>query len=321
MVLIALALAAASAAGQTAPDARTLLQEVADAARAVKTWQVEGEILVETRNEFNSSSSRQPFKLFKDGQRVRYEVSGPGARTMVFDGGVVWDYTANDHMFSRRDTTGISLPVPLYYSVQGLLPSAALAGQDQVGSQACDAVRIDLPGSVRTLCIDRERKLVLRDHTESLFPPGGGNTAGMVRTITFLAIQRDIPIDAALFRFDPPPGIQERPTGQSSFGSGAFRVGGGVTPPVLVSKVEPVFSDEARAAKVDGTVVLYTEVGSDGAARNIRVLRGLGYGLDEKAIEAVQQWRFQPGMRDGQPVTVAATIEVNFRRIHPPPQQ
>jgi len=316
MILITLALAAASMAAQTVPDARTLLQEVADAAQAAKTWQVEGEIVVETRNEFNSSSSRQSFKLFKDGQRVRCEVSGQDARTMVFDAGVLWEYAPNDHTFFRRNATGVPLPVPLYYSVQGLLPTAAMAGSDQVGSQACDVVRIDLPGGVRTLCIDRQRKLVLRDRTESLFPPGGGNTAGMVRTITFVAIQRDIPMDAALFRFEPPPGATERATPQLS--GDVFRVGGGVTPPVLVSKVEPVFSDEARAAKVDGTVVLYTEVGPDGAAHNLRVLHGLGYGLDEHAIEAVQQWRFQPGMKDGRPVTVAATIEVNFRRIHPP---
>jgi TonB family protein len=67
--------------------------------------------------------------------------------------------------------------------------------------------------------------------------------------------------------------------------------------------------------------MLYIEVGPDGAARNIRVLHGLGYGLDEKAIEAVRQWRFRAGTRNGEPVTVAATIEVNFRRIFPPPQQ
>jgi TonB family protein len=65
-------------------------------------------------------------------------------------------------------------------------------------------------------------------------------------------------------------------------------------------------------------VVLYIEVGPDGTATNIQVQRALGYGLDEKAIEAMRQWRFRPGMKDGQPVTVAATIEVTFRRFPPP---
>lgn len=99
------------------------------------------------------------------------------------------------------------------------------------------------------------------------------------------------------------------------FGGGVFRVGGGVTAPVLVYKVEPEYSEEARKAKFQGTVVLYCEVTERGICQNIKVLRALGLGLDEKAIEAVQKWRFRPGYKDGKPVTVAATIEVNFRLL------
>jgi len=99
------------------------------------------------------------------------------------------------------------------------------------------------------------------------------------------------------------------------FGGGVFRVGGGVTAPTLLSKVEPEYSEEARKAKYQGTVVLYIEVTPDGKAGNIRVQRSLGLGLDEKAIEAVKKWRFSPGKKNGQPVTVAATIEVNFRLL------
>jgi TonB family protein len=99
------------------------------------------------------------------------------------------------------------------------------------------------------------------------------------------------------------------------FGGGVFRVGGGVTPPTLLQKVEPEYSEEARKAKHSGTVVLYIEVTPDGRASNIRVQRSLGLGLDEKAVEAVKKWRFSPGKKDGKPVTVAATIEVNFRLL------
>jgi TonB family protein len=99
------------------------------------------------------------------------------------------------------------------------------------------------------------------------------------------------------------------------FGGGVFRVGGGVTAPVLVYKVEPEYSEEARKAKFQGTVVLYCEVTERGVCQNIKVVRALGLGLDEKAIEAVQKWRFRPGYKDGKPVTVAATIEVNFRLL------
>jgi periplasmic protein TonB len=98
-------------------------------------------------------------------------------------------------------------------------------------------------------------------------------------------------------------------------GGGVFRVGGGVTAPALLFKVEPEYSEEARRAKYQGTVVLYVEVGPDGKAHNPRIVRSLGLGLDEKAMEAVNKWKFRPGYKDGKAVTVAATIEVNFRLL------
>src|SRR5215469_1816223 len=98
-------------------------------------------------------------------------------------------------------------------------------------------------------------------------------------------------------------------------GGGPFRVGGGVTAPSVLHKVEPEYSEEARKAKYQGTVLLYIEVDPSGRATNIKVQRSLGLGLDEKAIEAVKQWKFKPGYKDGKPVTVAATIEVNFRLL------
>jgi periplasmic protein TonB len=98
-------------------------------------------------------------------------------------------------------------------------------------------------------------------------------------------------------------------------GGGVYRVGGGVTSPTLLYKKEPEYSEEARKAKYQGTVLLYVEVDASGKATNIKVQRSLGLGLDEKAIEAVRQWKFKPGYKDGKPVVVAATIEVNFRLL------
>ncbi len=100
-----------------------------------------------------------------------------------------------------------------------------------------------------------------------------------------------------------------------SIGGGVFRMGGGVSAPTLLSKVEPEYSEEARKAKHQGVVLLYVEVDPSGKATNIRVLHSLGLGLDEKAIEAVRKWRFKPGVKDGRPVTVQAQIEVNFRLL------
>jgi TonB family protein len=98
-------------------------------------------------------------------------------------------------------------------------------------------------------------------------------------------------------------------------GGGAFRIGGGVSAPVPIFKPEPEYSEEARKAKFQGTVLLAIVVDVDGKARDIRVIRTLGMGLDEKAIEAVSRWRFKPGYKDGRPVPVQAAVEVNFRLL------
>jgi TonB family protein len=95
--------------------------------------------------------------------------------------------------------------------------------------------------------------------------------------------------------------------------SSAMRVGGGVLPPKLLYKVEPAYSDEARAVKTAGTVLLNVVIDVDGQAKDIRVEQGVGMGLDEKAVEAVRGWRFKPGEMGGAPVPVQARIEVNFR--------
>lgn len=98
-------------------------------------------------------------------------------------------------------------------------------------------------------------------------------------------------------------------------GGGVYRIGGGVSSPTLVYKVEPEYSEEARKAKFQGTVVLQVVVDANGAPRDLKVVRPLGLGLDEKAVEAVMKWKFRPGYKDGKPVAVSATIEVNFRLL------
>jgi periplasmic protein TonB len=95
-------------------------------------------------------------------------------------------------------------------------------------------------------------------------------------------------------------------------GGGAYRVGGGVSAPKAIYAPDPEYSEEARKVKHMGTVVLWLVVGPDGKPRDIRVLRTLGLGLDEKAIEAVKNWRFEPAMKDGKPVSVQINVEVNF---------
>lgn len=96
-------------------------------------------------------------------------------------------------------------------------------------------------------------------------------------------------------------------------GGGVYQIGGGVTAPTAVYAPAPDFSEEARKAHYEGTVVLSIVVGPDGRAHNVRVQRSLGLGLDEKAIEAIARWKFEPGRKNGIAVAVLANIEVNFR--------
>jgi TonB family protein len=97
-------------------------------------------------------------------------------------------------------------------------------------------------------------------------------------------------------------------------GGGLFRIGGGVSAPVPIVSPEAEFSDEARRAKYQGVCLVSLIVDAQGNPQNPRVIRALGMGLDEKALEAVRKYKFRPALKDGKtPVPVMITIEVNFR--------
>ena len=105
-------------------------------------------------------------------------------------------------------------------------------------------------------------------------------------------------------------GIGDHDGGPGIDGGGS---GHPIVPPKLIYKIEPEFSEEARKAKYQGTVVLSIEVDTSGKPARLAVVSGLGLGLNEKAMEAVAQWRFRPAFRDGKPIPTSARIEVNFR--------
>jgi TonB family protein len=95
-------------------------------------------------------------------------------------------------------------------------------------------------------------------------------------------------------------------------GGGVFRPGMGASLPRGIFTPDPEFSEEARKAKYQGTCTLMIVVSPDGRATNIRVVNSLGMGLDEKAIEAVKTWRFEPGQKNGHPVPFEMAVEVDF---------
>jgi TonB family protein len=96
-------------------------------------------------------------------------------------------------------------------------------------------------------------------------------------------------------------------------GGGVYQPGAGIDPPTLVREVRPAYTDEARRQRIEGDVILEIVVRSDGSVGSIKVRRSLGGGLDQRAIEAVRQWRFNPARRHGTPVDVAVEVSVDFK--------
>jgi TonB family protein len=96
-------------------------------------------------------------------------------------------------------------------------------------------------------------------------------------------------------------------------GGGIYHVGGGVSAPRPIYDPDPEYSDEARKSKFQGSVLLIATIGPDGRPRDLHIMRSLGMGLDQKALDAVQKWRFAPAMKDNHPVSVQISIEVVFR--------
>ncbi len=110
-----------------------------------------------------------------------------------------------------------------------------------------------------------------------------------------------------------PQPTPESPGDAQPFGQGAYRVGENVSAPTVISRSTPGYTTEGRRAKRQGTVVLSVVVDPQGNVSEMRVVQGLGYGLNEKAAEAVRAWKFKPGTRDGVPVAVLITVAVAFR--------
>jgi protein TonB len=103
------------------------------------------------------------------------------------------------------------------------------------------------------------------------------------------------------------------PGSGGNMGGGLRKIGGGVSEPVVLYAPEPEFSEEARKAKVAGNVLVYLQVDTNGRPTHVHVIRGIGLGLDEKAVEAVRQYKFKPAMENGHPVPVEMNVEVNFQ--------
>jgi len=94
--------------------------------------------------------------------------------------------------------------------------------------------------------------------------------------------------------------------------SRVYKPGDGVSAPVVIKKVKPQYTADAMRAKIEGVVTLECVVKTDGTIGDVKVTTSLDAGLDQEAIKAVKQWRFEPGTKDGKPVPVLITLEMTF---------
>ena len=133
----------------------------------------------------------------------------------------------------------------------------------------------------------------------------------LVAPAALVAVQKN-PLAPGAGRAGPGvgPGVDDGTGGGA--GGGPFKPGSGIEPPRLLREVKAQYSDDARTRGVTGDVVLEIVIKSDGSVGDVKVLRGLGFGLDERAVTAVRNWRFAPAKRLGSPVDVIVEVEVEF---------
>jgi TonB family protein len=335
--------------GMAADSAATLIADVAQKVRGAAMWEAEGIVVTEITHSNAGSRTEVPFRVSVETARdasatarARLEVTGGSNPVVrVCAGGIQWNYLVVSKLYWKTADQRIdacAYPFTEWQDLASDLHSPVVVGKENLKvadrSIKCTVVRGDfaaqdpaLVGS-RTLWIDEHSKMVWKYGIERSRGNPGEPADRFVQTYTLLwQTLAGLRRSDDLWEFQPDDGAQEvsassaKPevvdppppmTRPVALPKNLYRIGGKVSPPVLIHKVEPTYPKTAQRAKIEGRVILSAEIRTDGRAYNLRVLQSLDADLDLRAIDAVTQWRFQPGMRDGTPVAVLATFEVNF---------
>jgi TonB family protein len=314
------------AAADQAGDARTLLLQLADAASALTSFHAEGDIALEVNGKHTSDTH---FNMaMKRPQYRRVSTEGASNTLSICDGKKRWFYLGANNSYTEDEATGPACSAAAMNWEQLLdgAQSVTPAGKAQVAfegrQQRCQVVKVEYSIFLglaytpitpalrnaehvkRTLCIDPVRKWVLQDRVETASAAG---TNAVTTTYRLIELNPDLPLE--VFVFHPPAGS----SAHTGTGTGAPRPISGSSAPAVLVKKDPAYTEAAARDGIEGTVLLGLTVEPDGTPSNVHVVRSLQPDLDEKAIEAVGQWRFRPGTSNGIAVAVQATIEINFR--------
>jgi TonB family protein len=305
---------------QTRDDAAGLIQAVADSAADTTNWRIEGTIEYSGSNPGDKATEQ--FKILQSPDKTRFEQAGDRApAVIVCNGADAWIYSPPLRRYRKEPSDGNKLCSPfvgdwkrLPITIQSPKVAGACGPNPKVKAPGYRLVRgffepeIASAGRItRTLCIDEDRKLIVWEKWASRYGS---------RVYTYLRIDHPVGFPASDFAFDPPPGSiatdldlpAPRPLGTSAMPHGPE-----ISVPRLVFEKEPTYGPESRAARLQGTVVLYVVIGTNGAPLEVLVYRPLGPDLDAQAVNAVRQWRFKPATKNGSPIALAVEIEVNFQ--------
>ncbi len=315
---------------QADDHALDLLKQAIAAARTTTTFRAEGTTVGEmTGAGMNIKDQPIYFRAAAESPlRTHRENSGGDQSQNTCDGAETL-YTGGSGFYRGQRQGGCTMSLADLIHVEDNPTAATLIGRDQVqladGIHNCELIRGDWTlardhgvtwHAVNTLCIEPERNLILRYVSETT---GGGNDLHTVDKLVFTVIDLNPRYSAALFAFSVPTGTMEDEGPQLGRESpvsvaGVYRIGAGVSYPRVASKVEPAYTKEAEDDRVEGLVLVSVVVAPDGTPNDLKIVRAVGHGLDERAIQAVRQWHFEPGMSGGMPVPVGPiVVAVNFR--------
>lgn len=304
-------------------DARSLLKSISEAVRSAQSLHVEGVLARQlTTGGAETKHESLTFDIsMRDPLHTRYDALGSQAILRICDGESFWSYPAGTNSYAKRPATVETCdpPVARWRDLTQYLVTANIAGHDHSDFEGrpreCEVVEAEyetpkplmrgVPSAGRlrrSFCIDSTRRLILRESLQPTQSDGAFGAAHYSLEVAYSRVDFNPALGEGVFRFDPPPGSQE-----------VAEAGVPTTPPAIVTKHEPKYTREPIKANLGGSVILSLVVGADGVPRDVKVLRGLGLGLDEEAVKAVEIWRFKPATKAGEPVAVQAQFEVNFR--------
>ncbi|MGB7758524.1 MAG: energy transducer TonB [Bryobacteraceae bacterium] len=334
--LLTIAVLPAGRHAMAADSAASLIEAVSQAASSAGTWEADGRLATQESAD-DAAPRRASFRIVigrVPAQRARIEITAvPAPVTRVCDGTFQRGYLPAASQFWARPDARIDAcadPFNEWPYLAADLHDPVITGQEQlhIGDRVidCTVVSGDYAGpdasrtGKRTLWIEDATKTVWQYRVERGATGPAGAAVPAVRTYTLQHQTRDAIQRPDDFALQVPDEVVKLPVPPS------LRLGDGqpmrsVAAPVLIHKTEPQYTEAARHSHIEGTVILSVDVGPDGVPNIIRVIRSLDPGLDQKAIEAVSQWKFKPGVKDGVAVTVRAQIQVNFRLLDNPQRQ